>query len=230
LQFAAQVAASERDRLGLGRLDPIENLFRLTDERGLRIFFYLLDDVDIFGVSAFSRQYGTCILLNSSNTLERQIFSLAHEYAHPLMHRAFYKSPEPMATLQSDHQLELMADTFAANLLVPETGLREAFQRDVGAKAATLEDIIFLKHHFRVSAEVMIRRLAELDLFPGSNRSRCSTKSTGDGNQRKKLLLFPTTSSRSGSRPIVLSTSQRKPRLPKRFPSASSRSCWELPS
>jgi Zn-dependent peptidase ImmA (M78 family)/DNA-binding XRE family transcriptional regulator len=164
LQFAAQVAASERDRLGLGRLDPIENLFRLMDEKGLRVFRVDLHDLDVYGLSAFSRQYGACILLNSSNKLERQIFSLAHEYAHPLMHRAFYESPEPMSTLESDHELELMADTFAANFLVPETGLREAFQRDVGTKPVTLEDIIFLKHHFRVSAEVMIRRLRELDL------------------------------------------------------------------
>jgi len=164
LQFAAQVAASERDRLGLGRLDPIKNLFQLMDEKGLRIFRVDLHDLDVYGLSAFSRQYGACILLNSSNTLERQIFSLAHEYAHPLMHRAFFKSLEPMSTLESDHELELMADTFAANFLVPETGLREAFQRDVGTKAVTLEDIIFLKHHFRVSAEVMIRRLRELDL------------------------------------------------------------------
>jgi Zn-dependent peptidase ImmA (M78 family)/transcriptional regulator with XRE-family HTH domain len=164
LQFAAQVAASERDRLGLGRLDPIKNLFQLMDEKGLRIFRVDLHDLDVYGLSAFSRQYGACILLNSSNTMERQIFSLAHEYAHPLMHRAFFKSPEPMSTLESDHELELMADTFAANFLVPETGLREAFQRDVGTKAVTLEDIIFLKHHFRVSAEVMIRRLRELDL------------------------------------------------------------------
>lgn len=164
LRFAAQVAASERDRLGLGRLDPIENLFRLMDEIGLRVFRVHLQDIDVYGLSAFSRQYGACILLNSSNTLERQIFSLAHEYAHPLMHRAFYKSPEPMSTLEGDHELELMADTFAANFLVPETGLREAFQRNVGTKAVALEDIIFLKHHFRVSAEVMIRRLRELEL------------------------------------------------------------------
>jgi len=165
LQFAAQVAASERDRLGLGRLDPIENLFQLMDEKGLRVFRVDLDNLDVYGLSAFSRRYGACILLNSSNTLERQIFSLAHEYAHPLMHRAFYKSPEPMSTLEGDHELELMADTFAANFLVPETGLREAFQRDVGDKLLALEDIIFLKHYFRVSAEVMIRRLRELDLI-----------------------------------------------------------------
>jgi Zn-dependent peptidase ImmA (M78 family) len=131
----------------------------------LRVFRVDLHDLDVYGLSAFSRQYGACILLNSSNTLERQIFSLAHEYAHPLMHRAFYKSPEPLSTLEGDHELELMADTFAANFLVPETGLREAFQRDVGSKAVTLEDIIFLKHHFRVSAEVMIRRLRELELI-----------------------------------------------------------------
>ena len=191
LQFAEQVAASERDRLGLGRLDPIENIFKFMDDRGLRIFRYPLDDLDVYGLSAFSPQYGACILINSSNTIERQIFSLAHEYAHPLMHRAFYKSPEPLGNLEGDNDLEAMADTFAANFLVPETGLREIFRRDVGDKSVTLEDIIFLKRHFHVSAEMMIRRLSDLELIAKSHAEILQNEVNKRREPKKEVAPIP---------------------------------------
>lgn len=164
-QLAVQLAYSERERMGLGQRDPIENILKLLDDQGVRIFRYTLEDVDVYGLSAFSSEYGPCILVNKANTVERQIFSVAHEYCHLLMHRQFYKSPEPSAALEKDHEMEQTANTFAANFLVPEMGLREMFSRDVGQKKVTLEDIVFLKRSFRVSAEVMVRRLADLGLL-----------------------------------------------------------------
>lgn len=162
--FATQVAYSERERMGLGQLDPIENIFKLFDEQGVRIFRYRLEQEDVFGFSAYSPQYGLCIFINETNTLERQIFSLAHEYGHLLMHRSFYKNPEPFAGLDKEHELEKMANIFAANFLVPDVGLRDVFLKNVGEKAVGLEDLVFLKHYFRVSAEMMLLRLRDLRL------------------------------------------------------------------
>lgn len=176
LLFAEQVARSERDRLGLGQIEPIENIFRLFDEAGLRIFRKPLEDCDVFGLSAFSPQLGACIFVNSENTVERQIFSLAHEYGHTLMHRSFYRSPEPAAGLPKDHELELMANQFAACFLVPESGLRLVFNRDVGEKQVGVEDIVHLKHVFHVSAEMMLRRLADLSLIPLGDSKRLGTE------------------------------------------------------
>jgi len=172
LQFAMQVASSERDRLGLGPLEPIENIFRLLDDHGIKIFHTPIEDHEVYGLSAFSPEYGACILVNALNTVERQIFSLAHEYGHALMHRSFYKSLEPTSGLPKDHDLELMANQFAACLLVPEAGLREAHLRDVGDKEIGVEDIVHLKWLFRVSAEVMVRRLSELSLILKSEAQR----------------------------------------------------------
>ncbi len=166
LQFSTQVAHSERDRLGLGQLEPIENLFRLFDDRGIKIFRHSMEDYEVFGLSAFSPEYGACIFVNAANTVERQIFSLAHEYGHTLMHRSFYKSPAPAAGLAKDHELELMANQFAADFLVPEPSLREVYLRDVGDKQIGIEDIVHLKRLFRVSAKMLIQRLSDLNLIP----------------------------------------------------------------
>jgi Zn-dependent peptidase ImmA (M78 family)/transcriptional regulator with XRE-family HTH domain len=163
-QFAAQVAASERQRLGLGERDPIVNVFQLLEEQGVRIFRYLLEHDSVFGVSAFSPKYGPCILLNSANTIERQIFSLAHEYGHLLMHRRFYQSADPASGLDKEHLMEIMANEFAANFLVPAAGLRDVFWRDIGQKDIGLGDLVFLKRYFKVSAQMLLRRLRDAGL------------------------------------------------------------------
>jgi len=163
-QFAAQVAASERQRLGFGEHDPIINVFQLLEEQGVRIFRYPLEHDNVFGLSAFSLKYGPCILLNSVNTIERQIFSLAHEYGHLLMHRRFYQSAEPASGLEKEHSMEIMANKFAANFLVPAAGLRDVFWRDIGQKDIGLQDLVFLKRYFKVSAQVVLRRLRDVGL------------------------------------------------------------------
>ena len=185
-QFATQVAASERERLGLGERDPIENIFRLLDEQGVRIFRGEMPKHDVYGLSAFSRRYGLCIFLNEVNTFERQIFTLAHEYGHLMMHRSFYRTPEPFAGLDRDHPMEEMADTFAANFLVPELAIREVFRRNVGEKSIGLEDIVFLKRYFRVSVDMMLRRLKDLRLISANEHGQLLAevnKRRGDGTK-----------------------------------------------
>jgi Zn-dependent peptidase ImmA (M78 family)/DNA-binding XRE family transcriptional regulator len=164
-QFAEQVAASERQRLGLGDRDRIVNIFQLLEEQGVRIFRHSLEHAGVFGISAFSLKYGPCIMLNAANTVERQIFSLAHEYGHLLMHRRLYQSSEPASGLDKKHPMEIMANQFAANFLIPAAGLCEVFGRDVGQRDVGFQDLIFLKRYFKVSAQVVLRRLLDINLI-----------------------------------------------------------------
>jgi Zn-dependent peptidase ImmA (M78 family)/transcriptional regulator with XRE-family HTH domain len=172
LQYADQVARSERERLGLGQLDPIQNIFRLLDEQGVRILRRVVEGNEIFGISAYSRQYGLCILINKANTIERQIFSLAHEYGHLLMHRLMYSSTAPCAGLDKESESELMANRFAATFLVPEPALWDVFRRDIGEKMVGLEDVVFLKQYFHVSGDMMLRRLHDLQLISEAEHQR----------------------------------------------------------
>lgn len=183
LRYAAQVAYSERRRLGLGHRHPIENIFKLLDEQGVRIVRHEFpEDCNVFGVSAFSDQCGLCILVNKKNTVERQTFSLAHEYGHLVMHRSLYRSPEPAGGMRKDSETERMADVFAACLLVPEAGLKEVLSREVADRRVSLEDVVFLKHHFRVSAEMLLRRLKDTELISSADHARL----LGEANARRQ--------------------------------------------
>jgi Zn-dependent peptidase ImmA (M78 family)/transcriptional regulator with XRE-family HTH domain len=159
LQFAEQVAGSERDRLGLGKGEPIANIFTVLEENGVRILACEIEQEGLFGLSAYSKQYGPCILVNSHNTIERQIFTLAHEYGHLLMHRNRYTNLAPVA--ESEEELELMANSFARFFLVPKTGLRDFLARNIGERKIALADIVAAKHHFRVSLKMMTRSLRD---------------------------------------------------------------------
>jgi Zn-dependent peptidase ImmA (M78 family)/transcriptional regulator with XRE-family HTH domain len=163
--FATQVALSERERLGVGLYDPIENIFKLLDENGVRLLDLTIDQDELFGLSGFSKRYGLCILVNTRNTLERNIFTAAHEYGHLLMHRPFYRNVDLQEAAERDPELEEMADVFAANFLVPEFGLRDVWAKNAGRKEVKLEDLVFLKHHFRVSTKVIVRRLKDIGLI-----------------------------------------------------------------
>ncbi|PYY13060.1 MAG: hypothetical protein DMG60_22680 [Acidobacteria bacterium] len=53
LQFAEQVAGSERDRLGLGKSEPIANIFTVLEENGVRILACEIEQEGLFGLSAY---------------------------------------------------------------------------------------------------------------------------------------------------------------------------------
>jgi Zn-dependent peptidase ImmA (M78 family)/transcriptional regulator with XRE-family HTH domain len=163
LQFPAQVAASERERLGVGNTDPLPNIFRLLEENGVRIFVSKIPNPLLFGLSAFSKRYGPCMLVNSETTIERQIFTLAHEYGHLVMHRACYRNLAPSEEQDSD--FEEMAHTFAGRFLVPDAGLRDYILKTVGKRKISIEDVVSCKQYFRVSLKVIVRRLLQSELI-----------------------------------------------------------------
>jgi Zn-dependent peptidase ImmA (M78 family)/DNA-binding XRE family transcriptional regulator len=176
VMFATQVALSERERLGLGLYDPIENIFRLLDENGVRLLALKVEQDGLYGLSGFSKQYGLCIFVNTQNTVERNVFTAAHEYGHLLMHRPFYRNVDLSEGNERDPELEEMADIFAANFLVPEVGLRDVWAKNTGRKEVKLEDIVFLKHHFRVSTKVIIRRLKDIGLISEKESEELMTR------------------------------------------------------
>jgi len=80
------------------------------------------------------------------------------------MHRNWYLTREPSDASAKNEQLEQMAHTFAGNFLVPEVGLRDIFLKNVKI-TTSLEDVIFLKRQFRVSALVILHRLKQTNLI-----------------------------------------------------------------
>jgi Zn-dependent peptidase ImmA (M78 family)/DNA-binding XRE family transcriptional regulator len=152
------IAAQFRHRLGLGDA-PIFNLFEAVEEIGLKVLRLPIQYQGFFGLSACSADQGAFVLINSHEiTIERQLFTLAHEIGHLIFHRGEYQDIAlDEGTLEEEKAREEVANYFALHLLVPEAELEQMYQLTT--------NIIKLKQHFRVSYQVILTRLAQMGVI-----------------------------------------------------------------
>lgn len=159
-----QIAQGFRARLGIGDA-PIPNLFEAVEELGLKVLRLPVDQKGFFGVSACSATQGAFVLVNTHKiSIERQLFTLAHEIGHLILHRDEYQDgflaiPEQ----ESGKVREQVADYFAAQLLMAPAAF-EAARQNFG------NDILKLKAYFRVSYAAILKRFDELGIQKYGNR------------------------------------------------------------
>jgi Zn-dependent peptidase ImmA (M78 family) len=103
------------------------------------------------------------LLINKRAPGDRQRFTLAHEVGHAVMHDA----PGELA--------ESEADRFAAELLLPAADIQADLVRP------TLERLLALKAHWRVSAAALLRRAHTLDLINDHTYRRLNTEMSAAG-------------------------------------------------
>ncbi len=181
------IAALFRHRLGLGDA-PIVNLFQSVEEIGLKVIRLLIPIKGFFSLSACSETEGAFVLVNTNNiTIERQLFSLAHEIGHLIFHRIEYQEtliaekPE-----EEDKAREQVANYFASHLLVPQAEFERMY--------AQTKNIVELKRHFRVSYEVVLYRLSEMeviDLAKETAKIRANYKQHNNGVSLQNSMELP---------------------------------------
>jgi len=157
----ADIAEQFRSRMGSGH-EPFVNLFASAENIGLKVFRTPIAINGFFGLSAYSPDQGAFILVNTKDcTVERQIFTLAHEMGHLILHRDEYQaSLLGEGTGEEEMEREEIANYFASHLLVPRKTL---FQQIEPLKFLPLNELVYkLKKHFRVSYQVIIRCLSEI--------------------------------------------------------------------
>jgi Zn-dependent peptidase ImmA (M78 family)/DNA-binding XRE family transcriptional regulator len=152
------IAALFRHRLGLGDA-PIVNLFQSVEEIGLKVLRQSIPIKGFFGLSACSDIEGAFVLLNTHDvTIERELFTLAHEIGHLIFHRVEYQDTLiEEGTKEEEKAREKVANYFAGHLLVPQAEFERIY--------AQTKDIVKLKRHFRVSYQVILNRLAEMEII-----------------------------------------------------------------
>lgn len=179
------VAEEERGRLGLGDA-PIADLANILDVQGIRTAFVDLPD-DISGLTLIEPAIGPMVVVNASHPPARRRFSLAHEYAHVLLDRDTRGS---ISRSSDKHDfLEVRANAFAANFLMPDDGVRRYLKalgrlidqpiydeapgeedvvrpqaRSGDAKSISLHELILLASHFGVSRSTAAYRLRNLNI------------------------------------------------------------------
>ena len=188
---AEDVAASERNRLGLGD-GPVLNLREvLENDVGLRIFYTQLPS-HLAGIFAYTEDLGGCIAVNSRHPEERRRWSMAHEYGHFLTSRF---RPELTALGRGGRvpASERFADAFARALLMPTPGLRRRFYQISRAAdgAVTAAEVCRLAHYYFVSVEAMMLRLEELRLVPGGAWERLRDRGFRVRETQEQMGLSP---------------------------------------
>lgn len=136
-------------------------------QEGIRIFTMDMHEIesiakkDIAGAIQKHPDYGFTILVNESDIGVRQRFTIAHELGHYFLHMdKDSKENKIITSFRMDSSpIERQANTFAANLLMPEDLVRQEHARMVIPVSDTLAEI------FRVSKQTMRIRLEELELI-----------------------------------------------------------------
>jgi Zn-dependent peptidase ImmA (M78 family)/transcriptional regulator with XRE-family HTH domain len=160
----AEVADRERKRLGLGD-GPLPNLREVLEaDVGLRIFCLPMPP-RVSGLFAYSDTLGGCIAVQSAHPAGRQLWSLAHEYAHFLAHR-YQAEVTHLRTERRGSQREVFAEAFARHFLMPSSGLRRRFHDLVRAGGViTPATLVSLTDLYGVTFEALVLRLEDLRLL-----------------------------------------------------------------
>ncbi len=119
----ARIADEQRRLLGLGDNGAVSLIPALT-ARGVNVIFIDLKTSEISGLSICDETSGCYIFVNSNTsiTAERQLFTVAHEYGHIILHRPIYhrRLRQYSENGEKKNLLDSMADCFAGYLLCPE--------------------------------------------------------------------------------------------------------------
>ncbi|NJD27652.1 MAG: ImmA/IrrE family metallo-endopeptidase [Chloroflexi bacterium] len=157
---ARAVAELVRERLELGD-DPIFDISGLLEDKvGSKVLWLEIASDGFFGMSVAEDGSGPAIVVNSWDriSVERQIFTAAHELGHLLLHRDEF-NPDEVA---EDVDAEREADRFAAYLLMPEPRFTKEWQEVRGL--SLFDAVMKIKRIFRVSYRTVLHRLDEQGL------------------------------------------------------------------
>jgi Zn-dependent peptidase ImmA (M78 family)/DNA-binding XRE family transcriptional regulator len=145
-----------------GKLDlvdePIFDISGLLEDKiGIKVLWLEMASEGFFGLSVAEDGSGPAIVVNCWDriSVERQIFTAAHELGHLLLHRDDFDPIE----IAEDLEAEREADVFAAHLLMPEARFEKEWQEVRGLPL--FDAVMKIKRIFRVSYKTVLHRLDE---------------------------------------------------------------------
>lgn len=156
-----RVAAEARQRMGLGPSEPVRDICGLLEAHGIKVFPMRVASDAFFGLSVAEADGGPAVAVNTWEriSVERWIFTAAHELGHLLLHLEDYD----VENHDEERRQEKEANLFASYFLMPE----EVFQREWTETygMAFVDRVLKVKRIFRVSYRTVLYRLSEA--FPG---------------------------------------------------------------
>jgi len=171
------LAQQMRMTLNLNQRVVMEEFKQALAEFNVHVFDWALP-WEISGLS--HRDTYAVVFINSMHSRERQLFTLAHEFAHLLFHLGRdgkqNRTRGIVSIIGSSRQLEEKnANAFAAELLMPGEMLADIL-KSVGNNIQRLEVLASIARYFNVSSEAVFYRLVEKGVFSWEEKRRYFSK------------------------------------------------------
>lgn len=156
-QRAKKAAHEARAALKLTQDEPIRDICGLLEDNGVKIFPFELASEGFFGLSVGKELGGPAVVVNTWDriTVERWIFSAAHEFGHLLLHLDSFDLNEA----DEDKNEEAEADQFASFFLMPETVFKSEWEQARGLPF--VDRVLKIKRMFHVSYKTILYRVAD---------------------------------------------------------------------
>jgi Zn-dependent peptidase ImmA (M78 family)/DNA-binding XRE family transcriptional regulator len=146
-----------RKQLGLKPSEPIHDICGLLEHAGVKVLPVPMASDGFFGLSVGEEDGGPAVVVNvwERISVERRIFSAAHELGHLMLHAEAYD----VAQVEENKEEEQEADRFAGHFLMPNEGFRKEWNEASGLH--WVDRVIKVKRIFRVSYKTVLARLLE---------------------------------------------------------------------
>ena len=157
-RLSPERSANEARRvLGLDEKEAVRDVCGLLEDNGVKILLLDKKTDAFFGLSVAPNGRGPAVVVNTWDriSVERWIFTSAHELGHVLLHQDAY---ERGGAEEQEHE-EREADRFASYFLMPEAGFASEWEQTRGQPL--LLRVLKVKRMFRVSYKTVLHRLAE---------------------------------------------------------------------
>jgi len=150
-----KIAAAAREAIDLDLDEPIRDICGLLEDNGVKVCPATLASEGFFGLSVGAEDGGRAIVVNIWDriSVERWIFTAAHELGHLLLHLASYDA----SSSDPNPGEEKEADLFAAHFLMPSEVFMREWEEARGL--GLVERVMKLKSMFNVSYKTVLYRV-----------------------------------------------------------------------
>jgi len=157
-QDPGKAAMGVRRALEIDAKKPIYDMSELMENAGIKLRIRPFGFKKTFGLSVGEKNGGPAIVVNAEPGIpvERQIFTIAHELGHLILHKNSYDAAREI----EDDDEERGANSFAGIFLIPDEGLRKDWDESKGLH--WVERVLHVKKICKVSYMTILVRLGQL--------------------------------------------------------------------
>jgi Zn-dependent peptidase ImmA (M78 family)/transcriptional regulator with XRE-family HTH domain len=157
LRRAREAAAAARNHFDLREDEPVRDISGLFESNGIKVLPVQVASDAFFGLSVGEEDGGPAIIVNTWEriSVERWIFTAAHELGHLILHLAAYDVTETVENREQEQE----ANLFASHFLMPDGVFQREWSETYGLRF--VDRVLKVKRMFRVSYKTVLYRLSE---------------------------------------------------------------------